>query len=92
MYSLISTSVLILTTLLTSSSSAQSNATEPSIEAVIRPGATSNSTLSGRGDELLKGGGNLTASRRSAGNRFDPDTNPNGIVNLGTAENVCFLV
>ena len=91
MHSLRSTLVLILTTFLTHSCSARSNATEPSIEAITSPGLiSSNSTISLRGDEVAKGADNFTASRRNAVNRFDPDTNPDGLVNLGTAENVCF--
>lgn len=89
MYSSICTVAVIITTLLARSVSAQLNSTNSSTEVLTTARLTSNSTLSKRGDELFGNGGTLAAIRRNAGNSFDPDTNPNGFVNLGTAENVC---
>lgn len=89
MYSSISTLVVILTTLSTQLVSAQPNPSKSSAEVLATARATSSSTLSKRGDELFAGAGSLAAQRLRAGNAFDPKTNPNGFVNLGTAENVC---
>ena len=89
MYLSISTLVVILTALPTHSFSAQLNLTNSSIEVIASARSTSNSTLSKRGDELFQDGGFLGAQRRNAANLFDPNTNPNGYINLGGAENVC---
>lgn len=89
MYSSISSLVVILTYLLTQSFSARLNPTKSSTAVFTTASTTSNSTLSKRGEELFQGTGSLDARRRNANNSFDPITNPNGLINLGTAENVC---
>lgn len=89
MYLSISTLFVVLTTLLTQSLSAQLTPTKSSTAKLYAAKPTSNSTLSLRGDDLFGGGGSLAAIRRNAGNSFDFNTNPNGFVNLGTAESVC---
>ena len=48
------------------------------------------SGLSRRGEEYLKDGG-FEMIRQLLRDLYDRDTNPNGIVNMGTAENVCFI-
>ena len=45
--------------------------------------------LSERGEAYIKDGEGLERIRQLLGDVYDPSTNPNGIVNLGTAENVC---
>ena len=89
MYSSISTLFVILTILLTLSFSAQLNPKKSFPEVFIAAEPTSDSTLSKRGDELFRNSPSLNAPRRNTGDDFDPITNPNGFVNLGTAENVC---
>lgn len=100
MYSSISTLFVILTVLLTHSFSAQLNPKKSSTQVFIAAGYTSNSRLSKprfskprlskRGDELFKIDPFLNVTRHTFEDVFDPIANPNGIVNLGTAENVCF--
>ena len=46
------------------------------------------SSLSSRGDELASAGGLLDKFKSILEDLYDPDTNPNGFVNIGTAENV----
>ena len=48
-------------------------------------------TLSQRGLELAAPGGMLEKFKAILGDPYDPETNPNGFINMGTAENVCFL-
>ena len=45
-------------------------------------------SLSHRGSELYAFGAAVDDFKAIIGNIYDPDTNPDGIVNLGTAENV----
>ena len=47
------------------------------------------SGLSERGEAYIKDAAGLERIKQLLGDVYDPDTNPNGIVNLGTAENVC---
>ena len=99
MYSSISTLFVILTILLTHSFSAHLNPKKSSTQVSIAAGYTSNSRLSKprfskprlskRGDELFKIDPPLNVTRHIFEDVFDPIANPNGIVNLGTAENVC---
>lgn len=51
------------------------------------PKSTANG-LSQRGQELAASGSMLDKFKAILGNPYDPDTNPDGIVNIGTAENV----
>lgn len=44
--------------------------------------------LSKRGTELSASGATLDKFKTILGNAYDPNTNPHGIINLGTAENV----
>ena len=51
------------------------------------------SSLSDRGAELSSAGGFIDKFKDILGDTYDPDTNPDGFVNIGTAENVgieCF--
>ncbi len=45
-------------------------------------------SLSARGLELQAGGALADAWKAILGDSYDAETNPNGIVNLGTSENV----
>ena len=45
-------------------------------------------SLSDRGTELSSVGGIIDTFKAILGNPYDPDTNPDGFVNIGTAENV----
>ncbi len=45
-------------------------------------------SLSARGLELRAGGALADAWKAILGDSYDAETNPNGIVNLGTSENV----
>ena len=44
--------------------------------------------LSARGEELESVAAIVDKFKKLLGNPYDPDTHPDGIVNLGTAENV----
>ena len=46
------------------------------------------SPLSNRGSELSVLGSQFEGFKAIFGDLYDPDTNPNGIVNLGVSENV----
>ena len=47
-----------------------------------------NSPLSNRGSELSALGSRFDQFKAIFGDLYDPDTNPDGIVNLGVSENV----
>jgi hypothetical protein len=47
-----------------------------------------NSSLSARGSELQAGGALAETWKAILGDSYDAEKNPNGIVNLGTSENV----
>lgn len=51
----------------------------------------SNSSLSNRGQDLQAGGGLIEKWKWILDNPYDPDTNPDGVVNLGVAENYLML-
>ena len=46
------------------------------------------SGLSKRGAVLSASGATLDKFKQILGNPYDPDSNPHGIINIGTAENV----
>ena len=50
--------------------------------------AASSSGLLSRGSELSASGATLDKFKAILGNPYEPDTNPDGIVNIGVAENV----
>lgn len=51
-------------------------------------GASKSDILSSRGLVLAGGGEQVAKFKQLLGNPWDPKTNPGGIVNIGTAENV----
>ena len=48
------------------------------------------STLSSRGAKLTAMGEGLEKLKKLFANTYDPETNPNGLVNMGVSENVCW--
>lgn len=46
------------------------------------------STLSSRGNDLKDAGPPVDLWKKILGNPYDPNKNPEGVVNLGVAENV----
>ena len=50
--------------------------------------ATQATSLSARGTELFAHGGHLDKFREIWGNAYNPESNPDGFVNMGTSENV----
>lgn len=55
----------------------------------VRPVNRKEPLLAPRGVELAKAGEALGFFKTILSNPYDPDSNPDGFINLGTAENVC---
>ena len=55
----------------------------------IRSAAVQASTLSDRGYDMAKAGGNMDKFKTILSNPYHPIDNPEGFVNIGTSENVC---
>lgn len=54
----------------------------------IRPALAKGSTLAERGLDLATAGGAIEKFKTILSDPYDPDDNPDGFVNIGTAENV----